>query len=55
MVFLFLFFFKERIRGAKALPDRKESKKSNVDLDEENIEFIKPVVRRFSHRYHYDD
>lgn len=43
-------FFKELIGGAKALPDRKESKKSNVDLEAKNIGYRKPAARRYDFR-----
>lgn len=43
------------IGGAKALPDRKKSKKSNVDLDAKNNEYRTPAARRYDFRYLYDD
>lgn len=54
---LWFVFFKELIGGAKALPDPKESKKSNVDLDAKNIGYRKPAARRsaFRNPYDYDD
>lgn len=54
---LWFVFFKEVIGGAKALPDPKESKKSNVDLDAKNIGYRKPAARRsaFRNPYDYDD
>lgn len=55
LFYFILFFFEELIGGAKALPDRKESKKSNVDLDAKNTEYGKPAARRYGLRYPYDD
>lgn len=51
----FIFYFEELTGGAKALPDRKESNKSNVDLDALNTEYRKRKARTRRFRYRYED
>lgn len=52
-LWFFFLYIEELIGGAKALPDPKESKKSNVDLDAKNIGYRKPTARRFPYPYDY--
>lgn len=51
----FIFYFEELTGGAKALPDRKESNKSNVDLDALVTKYTEARMRGFCNRYEDDD